>query len=405
MIGRQCVILLGGLGTRLGELTRETPKPLLPVGGRPFIDVLVQEALRRGFRDIVLLAGHRSEAVYEYAQALRGCLPAGCDVRVSVEPHPLGTGGALVHAREVLDDQFLLLNGDTWFDFNWLDLALLAGEQSAISARQVPRADRYETLRIGCGDLVTEIVPRDSQTGGQVVNGGVYWLRKSDLLGHPERFSMEGTLLPELARRRALRARTYEGFFLDIGIPAAYEAAQSLVPGRTIRPALFLDRDGVLNHDDDYVATVERFRWVDGAKQAVRLANDRGYYVFVVTNQAGVAKGRHSEADVQALHEWVSGELREEGAWVDDWRYCPFHGDAIVDRYRSESPWRKPAPGMLLDIMKHWPLRVEDSLMVGDTESDMAAAEAAGVRPLMFRGGNLLDFLTEQLADHSGWDH
>src|SRR5688500_7576427 len=94
----QCVILLGGLGTRLGELAREVPKPLLPVGGRPFVDVLVGEALRRGLRDILLLAGHRSEVVQSYATQLSSRLPEGCRVSVSIEPEPLGTGGALAHA-------------------------------------------------------------------------------------------------------------------------------------------------------------------------------------------------------------------------------------------------------------------------------------------------------------------
>jgi NDP-sugar pyrophosphorylase family protein len=100
----QCVILLGGLGTRLGDYTRETPKPLLPVAGRPFVDVLVGEALRRGFDDILLLAGYRSEVVERYAADLAARLPEGARVRVSVEPEPLGTGGALTQALHLLDD-------------------------------------------------------------------------------------------------------------------------------------------------------------------------------------------------------------------------------------------------------------------------------------------------------------
>ena len=122
-------------GNSTSAPTRETPKPLLPVDGRPFVDVLVGEALRRGFRDIVLLAGYKSALVEEYAAGLQARLPDGCDVRVSVEPEPLGTGGAVLHAAKMLQDRFLLLNGDTWFDFNWLDLFGVAGDGRAVGGQ------------------------------------------------------------------------------------------------------------------------------------------------------------------------------------------------------------------------------------------------------------------------------
>src|SRR5438309_3075637 len=155
MITKQCAILIGGMGTRLGALTEETPKPLLPVAETPFVDVLIGEARRRGFTDFLLLAGYKPVAVENYVSALRSQLPSGCQVRVSVEPEPLGTGGALKRAAAYLADAFLLLNGDTWFDFNWLDLFNVAGGGSAIAARQVAAADRHETLELGNDGVVT----------------------------------------------------------------------------------------------------------------------------------------------------------------------------------------------------------------------------------------------------------
>jgi D-glycero-D-manno-heptose 1,7-bisphosphate phosphatase len=149
-----------------------------------------------------------------------------------------------------------------------------------------------------------------------------------------------------------------------------------------------------LNHDDNYVGSSERLRWIEGAKQAVRLANSLGYYVFVVTNQAGVARGFYEEADVKRLHTWMNAELRSAGAYVDDWRYCPYHPDGSIAGYRSSHPWRKPEPGMLLDLLASWPVDKENSLLIGDKESDIAAADAVGVRSYLFSGGNLLDFLT-----------
>lgn len=395
---RQCAILLGGLGTRLGAFTHAMPKPLLDVGGKPFVDVLVGEALRRGFTDILLLAGHASSVVEDYAAALRTRLPAGAGVTVSVEPEPMGTGGGVRFAANHLADRFLLLNGDTWFDFNWLELLQAAAHGPALAARPVPSADRFETLEIASDGRVARIVPRGEAQGEVLINGGTYIFDKADFLRFGDKFSIETDVLPMLVREGRLRAVARDGYFIDIGVPESLAAAQTDIPRQRTRPALFLDRDGVLNHDDHYVGSPDVLRWMDGAAEAVRLANALGIYVFVVTNQAGVAKGRYGEADVQALHRWMADELRRNGAAVDDWRYCPYHPEATELAYRQLHPWRKPAPGMLNDLMAHWPIERERSLLVGDQPSDLAAAEAAGIAAVQFAGGNLHEFLAPQLA-------
>lgn len=397
MIPSQCVILTGGMGTRLGELTRELPKPLLPVAGKPFLETLVLEAKRRGFTDILLLAGYKGAAVESFAGALQAKFSDDCRLNASIEPEPLGTGGALLHAADLLAEQFLLLNGDTWFDFNWLELLGVAGNGSALAARKIPNSGRHETLTLAPDGTVMQITSRTGSSAEALVNGGVYVLKKSDFVGFPRHFSIENDLLPELIGRSALRGREFDGFFLDIGIPETFEAAQRLVPAQRLRPAVFFDRDGVLNHDDNYVGSPERLRWVEGAREAVRLANNLGCYVFVITNQAGVARGFYEEADVQSLHHWMAEELRQSGASIDDWRYCPFHPEGSVERYRSVHTWRKPEPGMILDLLESWPVDRQRSILIGDQESDCIAGRAAGIQAHLFTGGNLYPFVAERL--------
>jgi D,D-heptose 1,7-bisphosphate phosphatase len=204
--------------------------------------------------------------------------------------------------------------------------------------------------------------------------------------------------LPQLAAKGALRGRVYDGFFLDIGVPDAYARAPELIERSVRRPALFLDRDGVLNVDKGHVGTVDRFEWIPGARESVKAANDAGSFVFVVTNQAGIAKGHYTEADMYALHEHMQQELRAIGAHVDAIRYCPMHPDGLVPSFRGSSDWRKPAPGMILDLLAKWPVNVDQSLLVGDKPSDLDAGRLAGVSSFLFEGGRV-DHFVESLQN------
>ncbi|MDB5418650.1 MAG: histidinol-phosphate phosphatase [Phenylobacterium sp.] len=168
-------------------------------------------------------------------------------------------------------------------------------------------------------------------------------------------------------------------------------------PDSQPRPALFLDRDGVLNEDRGYVARWEDFAWVAGAREAVAAFNQAGWLVIVVTNQSGVGRGYYTEADMHALHARMGEELARAGGHIDAFYFAPHHPEAPVESYRHpDPPDRKPNPGMILRALAEWPIDRQRSVLVGDKTSDMEAATRAGIRGLLFQGGDLKRFLLEE---------
>ena len=160
-----------------------------------------------------------------------------------------------------------------------------------------------------------------------------------------------------------------------------------------MRKVLFLDRDGVINKDVSYLYKIADLQWVDGAKEALKLAHDAGYELIVVTNQSGVARGYYKETDVQILHDFMGNELFKAGAPILHFYYCPHHKDGTIKRYAIDCNCRKPKPGMLLQAIKDFDVDVEHSFLIGDSQCDVDAAETAGVKGYLFTESNLLDFM------------
>ncbi len=396
----QAIILCGGLGTRLGDLTAHTPRPLLAVAGRPFLEMLLGEIGRYGFDRVLLLAGFEGRQIAEFAGTSSAARQFGMTIDVAIEPKPLGTAGALQSVRGALDETFLLVNGDTWFDVDplvlWQCASSAADALATLALRRVEDSGRYGIVELE-NRRVVSFQARPPEPTPAFVNGGIYVIRRELVDYAPGAPSLELDVLPRLAAQGRVSGLVLDGFFIDIGVPESYAAAQTAIPFQRRKPAAFLDRDGVLNRDDAHVGSIDRFRWVPGAIEAVRALNAAGHYVFVVSNQAGVAKGLYGEDDIKTLHRWMQHELRSHAAHIDDLRYCPFHPEATVDRYRRTSDWRKPSPGMLLDLMAAWPVDCARSFLIGDKDSDMEAARRAGIRGHLFEGENLLEFLRSRV--------
>ncbi len=161
--------------------------------------------------------------------------------------------------------------------------------------------------------------------------------------------------------------------------------------------AAFLDRDGTLNVDHGYVATPDRFEWIPGSIEGLRLLNKSGYLTVVVTNQSGIARGLYSEDEYQVFNEWICADARARGVVIDAVYHCP-HGP------EDGCTCRKPKPGLMLRAKMDLNVDLAQSFLIGDRSSDLQAGEAAGVRSYLLGGARLDDLVRDILRTNLPFD-
>ena len=393
---RQAVILAGGKGTRLGAITQTVPKPMLPIaGGRPFLDYLLEMIERHGYQDILLLTGYLGEAV----EAVYGGRRIGkATVRVLRETVPLGTAGALTVAREALDPRFLLMNGDALFDVNLRALEQASqqdGAMATLALRSVADAARYGRVIEERGKVVAFLEKDASRPGPGVINGGIYVLKRDILdLVRDLPCSLEQDVFPTLVEQGQIRGREFEGYFLDIGLPESLEQGHLELPKVRVRPAAFLDRNVLVNFAEGDLFRPEAFHWTVGAVESIRALNDRGYYVFVISDQSGNLQRTHVVGDRCPLDAAMQERLTPEGAHID--RFCrePESATGVA----PQQPKRNPVSNLVLEAINEWPIVAERSFSVGVTDGYVEAVRGAGISAHVFEGGDLARLVLSLLA-------
>ncbi|ABZ83422.1 d,d-heptose 1,7-bisphosphate phosphatase subfamily, putative [Heliomicrobium modesticaldum Ice1] len=387
----QAVILVGGLGARLGTLTKKMPKPMMDIGGKPFLELIINNLKRFGIKNILLLVGYRCHDIIDYFQDGSRW---NVIIRYSIEREPAGTGGALLLASDKLEDEFLLLNGDTFFDFNILDLLVRVPHgkwEFKVALTPSKSSERYGSIIINNENRVTSFVEKRTHLKSALINSGIYHVRKS-ILKYIDSIpcSLENHVLPKIVSNEQMYGYIYNGYFVDIGIPCDLERGRMDLPDRK-RPAAFLDRDGVINYDKGYVHKKEDFNWMQGAIEAIKYLNDIGYYVIVITNQAGVARGYYTEEQLNAFHLWINEQLIEQGGHIDKFYYCPHHPTEGIGPYRIICDCRKPSSGLIIKAMEEFNIDKKTSFLLGDKDTDIIAGKEAQINSFLFTGHNLLD--------------
>lgn len=390
---RQAVILAGGLGTRLRPLTDTRPKPMIEVGGKPFLEHLIVLLRSQGFDRFLILLGYLPEIVQNYfGDGSRW----GVTIEYSISAVDDETGRRVKLAAPRIDPCFLLMYSDNYWpmqmDRMWPRFAA-AGVPAMITVYS--NRDGYTTNSVRVDkDGYVAVYDKTCQSPdlqGVEISYAIMTRQVLDLLPD-ENVLFEVVVYPKLTARRQLLAHVTEHRYYSIGSHRRLPLTEAFFR-RT--PTVLLDRDGVLNKKParaEYVRTWADFAWLPGAKDALKLFNDKGYRVIVVSNQAGIARGAMTEADLAAIHDQMKAETVQAGGRIDAIYYCP-HG------WDDNCECRKPKPGMLFQAQREHHLDLTRTPFIGDDERDAEAAGAAGCPSILLSGNeSVLDAAREVIA-------
>lgn len=371
----QAVLLVGGFGTRLSHVVKDVPKPMAPIKDIPFLKYIYEQLLSQGVDNFVFLTGHKAEVIEEYFKEYS-------NIRFFRESSPLGTGGALLNAYDYLEDSFLFVNGDTFFDIDLSILESFSKDKSfTMALRYTDNIERYGFVKLKSSTeyLIDSFVEKGCLPKNQIdgyINGGFYFIKKNVLTTFISSFngqmiSFENEIIPQLIKEQSAYGLPMGGAFIDIGIPEDYFKAQNLIPNRLSeekRPALFIDKDGTMIVDNGYCHGKD-ITLIEETISYVKEYINKGYLLVMITNQAGVAKGKFSEKDMMDNINALKNAYKEHHIVFDDVEFCCYHEDAVLPEYKFVSLSRKPNPGMLLNACEKLRIDLNYSIMYGDNES------------------------------------
>lgn len=381
---RQAVILAGGKGTRLLPLTKDRPKPMIEFHGRPFLEYLVQMLKDEGFEEILLLLGYLPEKIQKYfGDGSRH----GIRIKYSVSNPENDTGLRIRLAKNLLEETFLLMYCDNYWPMQFEKMWSHFKSQDADAMVTVyMNRDSYtrNNIRIGNDGFVETYDKSRTSPGLQGVDIGFLILKKKVLKLLPEGNShFEKCVYPLLADKHRLLAFPTEHRYYSVSSFERLDLTKEFLSGK---PAIILDRDGVLNKKAGkakYVRNWNEWEWLPGAIEAISLLKKNGYIVIIVSNQAGIARGAMTEEDLKRIHNSMLSELRKDGGNIDKIYYCP-HG------WDDGCECRKPKPGMIFQAQRDFYIDLTKTFFIGDDERDVQAGQSAGCKTLLVDEHNSL---------------
>ena len=392
----QAVILAGGRGERMRPLTDIRPKPMIEVGGKPFLEHQINMLRDQGFKRVLLLLGYLPDVVKDYFGDGRKW---GVEIDYSVTPIEDKTGRRLKLAENKIEDLFFLLYCDNYWPMSMERMWRRYLEANVpMMVTVYSNKDNYtkSVLKVDESGFVAvyDKTRKTPDLQGTEISYAI--MRKELVAGLPEgNVGLEETLFPSLISRRQLAAFVTHHRYYSVGDTFRLPITEAFLARR---PAIILDRDGVLNEKApraNYVRNWAEFKWLPGAKESLCLLKEAGFRVIIVSNQAGINRKAMTEDDLFDIHRKMVKDVENAGGRIDAIYYCPHDWDEGCE-------CRKPKPGMLFQAQHDFNLDLSRTMFIGDDERDGQAADAAGcLSALVSNEKTLLNIVGELILTRS----
>ena len=404
--------MAGGRGTRIAELFPDIPKPLIPVAGMPILEREIRSLCAQGFKDIILTVGYLADNIMDY---FGDGSQLGVKIDYFVEETPLGNAGALFRLKEKIGDEpFLLLNADAAFDVDFNRMVEFHKSHGGlVTLFTHPNSHPYDSGLIIAddkGNVEKWLAKEDErpQWYDNRVNAGLHVIDPKVLdmsleqldvdaaTGLPKgKVDLDRQILKPLCGTGKMFCYDSPEYVKDMGTPDRFHQVEAdykngIVQAKNLsnkQKAVFLDRDGTINKYVGFLRNIDDFKLIDGVSEAIKKINQSGYLAIVVTNQPVIARGEVTWDELNEIHKKMATQLGKDGAYVDAIYVCPHHPDKGFEgerpEYKIDCYCRKPKPGLLLQAAKDFNIDLSQSIMIGDSDRDVEAGEAAGCKAII----------------------
>lgn len=370
------VILAGGKGTRIKKYLFNKQKCMATFNGKFFLSYLINQLSKFDINKIYILTGHKNREIHNKFHNKKVNF---VEIKCLNEKKPMGTGGALYALKKFNINDFYLVNGDSILDINITNLRNKISKNS-LGILSIIKNKNYKS-NSKLSNLAVKNKRLVFSNKNTHMNAGIYYFKKKILkLISKKKISLESEIIPKLILKNKLDACLFNNkSFIDIGTPANYLKTEKHLIKNFKKPAAFLDRDGVINKDLNYVNEHKNFVLRKGVLKGLQLLRKKNYYIFIVTNQAGIAKKKFTLNKFEELHIKIKNEFQKKNIYIDNVKFCPHHPNGILKKYRIICKCRKPSNKMLIDLINEWDIDIKKSFMIGDKYTDKLCAKKSNI--------------------------
>jgi mannose-1-phosphate guanylyltransferase / phosphomannomutase len=413
------VILAGGKGTRMGSLSAKLPKPMVLLAGKPILQHQLENAKAYGFDDIIMLTGYREEVIQEYFGDGSGF---GVNIEYVIDKNPLGTAGSAKELEGKINETFLVFYGDTIMDINLNNLIKFHNSKKGLVTLVVHPNDHpfdSDILEVDENNRVHKFIRKphkSDQYYQNLVNAALYVFEPQifNYMEKNEYADFGKDIFPDMVTQGvSIYGWNTTEYIKDIGTVERLKKVEAdFLSGKVQRmnhknkqKAIFLDRDGVINLEDEPIDSPDKLKLLQGVPEALKKINESDYLSIIVTNQPMIAKGFASEEQLREVHNYLETILGMNSTYLDRIYYCPHHPEKgyLGERPELKIPCscRKPETGMVELAAQEMNIDLSQSFIIGDRTVDLMMGEKAGLNKILVKQGSAgLDGKYECIPDH-----